>query len=507
LDLDLPKAGTVLEPRTAIVSLVVGVSVTMLASVIPAIRATRVPAVAALREGAVLPKSRGQLGKVAAVGLTLFGAAALAQATLGGGSAGSVLMLLGVGVIALFIGIALVSPRLVRPLARIVGAPSRALGGTPGRLASENSVRNPGRTAATAAALMIGLALVTVVATVGNGLRNSDKAAIAGTIHSDRVVTAKNGFDPIPTNAGRALASVPGVAAVSAVRTDKARAAGATVDVNGVDPATITSLAHLRWSAGSDATLRGLGDDGVVVKRRFAKDHHLTVGSRVTVVSPTGIRRAYTVRGIVDPPAFDQVDAVFGELMITQRAFDQAFPRPKDAFTLVDLAPRAGASTERAMRTALAPYPDTKVSTKDAYVQDRANGVNKLLNLLYVLLALSVLVSLFGMINTLVLSTFERTRELGMLRAIGMTRRQVRRMVRHESIVTALIGAALGIGVGLGLSALVTRALAGQGLVFQVPTGSLVAFVVVAIGAGVLAAVLPARRAGRLDVLAALKYE
>ena len=170
---------------------------------------------------------------------------------------------------------------------------------------------------------------------------------------------------------------------------------------------------------------------------------------------------------------------------------------------------RGGATPQEtsALERALAPYPDSKVATRHDWVEERAGGIDQLLNLLYVLLALSVVVSLFGMMNTMVLSVFERTREIGMLRAVGMTRRQVRRMIRQESIVTALIGAALGLPLGVFLAYLVTKALANQGVSFAIPGTLLVSFVLVAFSAGVLAAIAPARRASRLRVLESLSYE
>jgi putative ABC transport system permease protein len=193
--------------------------------------------------------------------------------------------------------------------------------------------------------------------------------------------------------------------------------------------------------------------------------------------------------------------------MISRKAFDQGFPRPKDLFTFVNT--RGGATDARTaqLAQAIGGFPDVKARTKAQWVTKRSSGINILLNLLYVLLALSVIVSLFGMVNTLVLSVFERTRELGMLRAVGMTRRQVRRMVRQESVITALIGAALGLPLGLFLAALVTRGLSKYGVGFYVPVLSLVIFAIVAILAGIVAAIMPARRAARLNVLRALQYE
>jgi putative ABC transport system permease protein len=202
-----------------------------------------------------------------------------------------------------------------------------------------------------------------------------------------------------------------------------------------------------------------------------------------------------------------KIDPLVGKVVISDRAFDGSFPRPSNIYSFVNMRGGETAANEAALEKALEPFPAAVAYTKAGWVDKRASGIDTLLNLLYVLLALSVIVSLFGMVNTLVLSVFERTREIGMLRAIGMTRRQVRRMIRQESVITALIGAGLGLPLGIFLAAVFTQVLSDQGIGFSLPVGSLITFTIVAILAGILAAVLPARRAARLDVLEALHYE
>ncbi|MGH3084882.1 MAG: ABC transporter permease, partial [Gaiellaceae bacterium] len=508
LQLDLPQTGTVFQTRTVVVSLLVGVGITLVATVGPALRATRVPPIAAIREGSILPRSRfAPVAPFVALGLIAAGAAAFGTALgVGALQTRSVLLLIAVGCISVFLGVGLIASRLVRPLVKVVGQPARHGGGEAGRLASENAVRNPSRTASTAAALMIGLALVTVVATLGTSMRNSDKASIASQLDTDFVVTSENGFDVFQAQAGDLIASVPGVGIVTNVRQEKARIAGATATVHGVDP-TIGETARFQWAEGNDALLADLGAGGVILKQRFADKHNLAVGSTVSLLTPAGERHSFTVRGLFQPAAFDRMDPFFGDVVMSRSAFDSAFARPQNILALVELGPDATPATLAGIRDVLDEYPGTIMRDEADYVTSRAAGVDKLLNLLYVLLALSVIVSLFGMINTLVLSTFERTRELGMLRAVGMTRRQVRRMVRHESVITALIGAALGLPIGVALAALMTRALSDQGLVFSVSIRDLAVFTIVAVVAGVVAAIAPARRAARLNVLAALHYE
>jgi putative ABC transport system permease protein len=508
LQLDLPQTGTVFASRTVIVSLVVGVLITLVATVVPAVRATRVPPISAVREGATLPPGRlARYRTVIALSTVGLAVALLAYGLfVKGVSTGPRLASLGFGMLALFVGVALTSSKLVRPIARVVGWPSRRFGGSMGRIARENAMRNPGRTAATAAALMIGLALVTFVATFGASLRNSDRNALRQQVTADYVVTSKNGWDPFPVVDGNAVKSVPGVQLVSSVRNDQAKVLGDEARVDGIDSAA-GRIYHYDWVSGSDATLSQLGREGAVVRKKFATKHHLAVGSRLTVLDPAGGRNVYVVKGIFDQPKVSSLDPVLGSVGISQAAFDATFPRPKNVYTFVKVAGGESAAMTTALEKALAPYPDVKVRTRDTWVDWRSKGIDKLLNLLYVLLALSVIVSLFGMINTLVLSVFERTRELGMMRAVGVTRRQVRRLVRHESVITALIGASLGLPLGLFLAGLVTKALSNQGIGYAVPVPTLIVFAVVAVVAGILAAVMPARRASRLNVLSALQYE
>ena len=505
LGINLPQAGMALAGRTIIVSLLVGTLVTMAAGLFPAIRATRVPPISAVREGAVLPTSRHAHRRPYVAGaVMLLGMAVVVQALFATSGAQSVLVLLGAGTLLLFIGVALVSSYVVRPLVSVVGGPARALGGAAGRLAVANSVRNTSRTAATAAALMIGLALIAFVATLGAGLRSSTKDALSKQVKADYVLTpSSTGSASFPTQTATALARVHGVKVVSAVRTDRANVAGARTTVGGVDLATIGAVYRFAWKNGSDAVLSHLGD-GAIVESSYATKHHLGVGSKFTLQTPNGTTRQVTVAATYHPP---QADPVLPTVVISQAAFDSAFPTPQDAQAFVNVNGRPGAAMTAELKRALGAYPDAKIQTRAAWVTAQAKSVDQVLDLFYVLLALSVIISVFGMVNTLVLAVFERTRELGMLRAIGMSRRQMRRMIRHESIVTALIGAALGLPLGVLLAALTTSALGSLGIGFHLPGVQLTAFVVLAVVAGISAAVLPARRAARLNVLNALQYE
>jgi putative ABC transport system permease protein len=504
--IDLPQAGTVFATRTIIVSLLVGTLVTVLASLVPAVRATRVPPISAVREGAELPKSRfAPYAPYVALGTIAVAVASLGAGLFASGlGTANVLLLLGLGVIALFIGVALLSSHLVKPLAALVGWPAGRIAGSAGRLARENSIRNPGRTAATAAALMIGLALVAVVSVLGASLRDSVESAADKQLDADYVIAHENGFDPLPTDAGDAVAAAEGVELATNVRYDQARAEGSEVDVTGIDPATIGTFYDFAWVEGSEGALDRLGGDGAIVEESFADDHDLALGSRFTVQTASGDELSVVVRGIYDPP---ELDALLGAVNISQRNFDSSFPRPRNLFSFANVRGGESDAATQALEGTVAGFPDAKLHTESGFVSSRTEDFSTILNLLYVLLAFSVVVSLFGMVNTLVLSVFERTRELGMLRAVGMTRRQARRMIRHESVITALIGAALGLPLGIFLAGLITAALSQYGVDFSLPIVPLVVFAVVAIVAGIFAAIMPARRAARLNVLRALQYE
>jgi putative ABC transport system permease protein len=500
LGVDLPEASTVIATRTVTVSMIVGTSVTVLASVLPARRATRVPPIAAVREGSTLPPSRFAAHSAkSGIAVLLASLAAIATGMFAGVAGALMALLLGLGVLGLFMGIALLAPSLVKPLARVVGWPARRVGGVAGDLAGANAVRNPGRTASTAAALMIGLTLVTVVAALGAGITAGTKAAISDQIHADYVVDGNEDL-PFRADEGAKLASTPGVKAASHVRADEALVRGKENTITGVDPATIARFYAFKWTSGSERTLGQLGSDGALVTKSYAKGEHLKVGSPVSVTTPSGAKRTLVVRGIYDPPSANQL---LGDVSMSQQAFDKAFENPKNMFTF--LAADAGA--DQALKAGAKNISDAKLHTGAAYPKDATKDMAIVLAMLYVLLGFSVVVSLFGMVNTMVLSVFERTREIGMLRTIGMTRRQARRMIRQESVITALIGAALGLGLGLFLSGLVSGAVGSESLPFTVPVPTLAAFTLLSVLAGIGAAIMPARRASRLNVLDALHYE
>ena len=506
LDLELPTANMVYATRTIVVSLLVGTIITLVAGLFPAIRATRVPPIAAVREGYTLPKSRLSpfvpYIAVAVIGLSLFllGYSMFKDDL----DTGSRLLSIAGGVILLFIGVAMISSRLVRPLAAIVGLPARAIGGAAGKLARGNSVRNPGRTASTAAALMIGIALVTFVAVLANGMKASNREAIEDQVAADYVVTAQDGFTPFVAAAGDAVAGSPDAEVVANVRSDLGKVDDASTYVTGIDPQTILQTYNFDWKEGDDSLVQNLTNDQAIVDSKFAEDHDIAVGDTISVLMPSGETLEQQVVGLYEPPPFYPL---LGGVSVTTETFDSAYDRPRNQFTFVNVPNGASTATTESLEAAVAEFPDAKIQTREDWITQQDEDFNQFLIMLYVLLALSVIVSIFGMVNTLVLSVYERTRELGMLRAVGMTKRQARRMVRHESVITALIGAALGLPLGIFLAALVTRALQEFDVRFSIPWDQLVIFAIIAVIVGILAAIMPARRAAKLNVLRALQYE
>jgi putative ABC transport system permease protein len=368
-------------------------------------------------------------------------------------------------------------------------------------IGGENSRRDPQRTASTAAALMIGLALVTVVATLAAAIIKPFEDAVDQIFTADYAITAQNNFSPIPPSVAAAAASTVGLESIASVRGGDGKAFGKTIQVTAVDPQAAEVLT-LRWQDGAQAVLGQLDSDGAIVAKSYAKSHRLVRGSPISVLTPSGSTIQLKIAGIFDPPSGG---SPFGQVTISSATFDRNYAAPQNLFTFAKLRGGVNEANTQSLEASLKAFPNAKVATRAQFKSNQISGIKSVLNILYVLLALSVVVSLFGIVNTLVLTVFERTRELGMMRAIGMTRRQTRRMIRHESVIIALIGAALGIALGLILAGLLIARV--DFMSFALPTSQLITFAVVAVLVGIFAAIFPARRAARLNPLEALQYE
>ncbi len=511
---DLPDSGTVLETRTIVVSLLVGIGVTVLAGLAPAIRATRVPPLAAMREGVGIPPrplpTRRQLIARFLIGLVVVLAASLIAHVLG------VVLLIAwcLRALRLWVRLRRGGERPARHY-RIVPALARAIGsliawrGITARLAQENSIRQPGRTLTTAAALTVGLALVTLVAVLADGTKATIDRAVSRTFAGNLIVENSQASNEaaIPALVAPALRRVHGVATVTAVAFTAGRMHGSTsnVSVTAVEPETFGRVYRVEWKQGSDAALLALDDSGTILAKAYAESHHLKIGQTVSLLTPTGRHVSLRVLGIASDNA-----RLLGNFTISLALARQAFGLREDALDFV--AYQKGFSDSQVQpavnRLLASQFPQARSRTAAQFKADQANQINTLLALIYVLLALSVIVSLFGIVNTLILSIYERTRELGMMRAIGTSRRQVRQMIRYESVITALIGGVFGLVIGVvGAVLITTFTLSGSGYVQAFPIGTLIILLVVAALAGLLAAQLPARRAARLDMLQALASE
>lgn len=500
LGTELPGGALLLKPRTVVAAFVVGVLVTAMAAIVPAVRASRVPPVAAMRDAATPDKSL-TVPTLVGSAVAALGVVAIGIALSGIGDA--TLPVLGVGVLLTFLGVAGLSPLLSKP---VVSGFGRVLSwGTPSRLGRRNAGRNPRRTAVTAAALMIGLALVSAVSVLGASLKASVEEVIEGSLGADVIVTntafaepsGQTGFDPAVLDRVR---GIDGVQDTVAIHVALGTVAGSKDEfLAAADTAAAQKVFGLTAKEGS---LDGLGERELVTDEDQAKDKGWTVGSTIPVTLPKGGKQTFTVAGI-----YTKSETVSGIVLPLSQVknFDgelayQGFVTLRDGTD--------GEALTKQISDLMKPYPAVAVTDRSGFIEQQTRQVDQIVGILTVLLVLAVLIALLGIVNTLALSVIERTRELGMLRAVGLSRTQTKRMVRTEAVIIAVFGAVLGLILGTALGAAVAYALRDEGVTsIAFPWVNMIAFLLFAVVAGVVAAWWPALRASRLNVLQAIATE
>jgi putative ABC transport system permease protein len=493
--LDLSGTPLVFEWTTGVIGYAVGIVVTLIAAYLPARRASRIAPVAAMRDDIALPESSLRRRMIVGVALTLLGAGMMTAGLVGEGNTGA--SMVGIGVLGVLLGVALMSPVLGRPVLQGLGAAYRAAFGTVGTLAQENTLRNPRRTAATASALMIGLALVTTMSVLGASINKSIEVAVQEEFTTDYLVSSPT-FQTFSTGIAERIRDIDGIGEVV-----QQQSLGSAIDGDGsfisaADGAAVAATYDINLAAGTLDVGRG----GIALSEPTADSLGVDVGDSVTLTFPAGDERA-EVQGI-----YEQSN-ILNDALVPFSTLEAAQIPRQDSVVSVNAA--EGTSPDElgtALEEVVADLPIVTVQNQEDFTEAQRASVNTLLYLIYALLGLAIVIAVLGIVNTLALSVIERTREVGLLRAVGLSRRQLRRMVRLEAIAIAVLGAVLGIVMGLVFGVVLQQALADQGITdLAVPVWQLVLFVVVAAVVGVLAAVLPARRAARLDILKAIMTE
>jgi putative ABC transport system permease protein len=493
--IEVPTTTLQVEPRTVVAALLVGVVVTVLAALLPARQATKVAPIAALRAVDAPAKPIGRVRIALGVTLTALGGAGLAWSIAEEGQ----LSLAGIAMLLTLAGVLVLAPVIGGAVTRVVGVPLARLGGTTAKLARQNALRNPRRTASTATALMIGLALVSTVTVVASSMKASVAEVVADSNRADFILKAASQAAPgLPPKLAEQLRAVDGVDTVAEMRYGAAQVDGATTFVGAVDPATVDAAADLQVKSGSIAAL---DDRSVFVSTKVAQQRGWGIGDTVEITYAQTGAHLFTLAGTFANTAMTGTD-----YLTTLATHDAHGGTPLDIAVLVVAQPGVDLDQLRTrMDAVVAAYPNAQLDDAASFSEAQAQTIDQLLAIVTMLLALAVIIALLGIVNTLALSVFERTRELGLLRAVGMTRRQVRAVVRWESVIVAVLGALLGAVLGLAFGVALTRGLAGEGLsVVDVPGARLALYVVAAAFAGVLAAIAPARRAAKVDVLRAV---
>jgi putative ABC transport system permease protein len=486
----LPTGPLVFEPRTVVVGLAVGIGVTVISAVSPARRAVRIPPVAAITDrqgGNEVPARRR-----AVRGGAVFGVGAVLLAV---GLSVPIAALVGLGALAIFVGTSMVAPALARPLASAIGRPVARLAGMPGRLGRENSMRSPRRTAQTASALMVGIALVSAMSVFGASISASATSSVDGALKANLIVTGTNsGPGSFTRSLADELATLPGVNASLIAYGGQFEVRQSVESLKGVTTQGLSQTVNLHLISGN---IGSLNQGELLMDSSTAKSDHVSVGDKVPVKFALTGASTMRIGGIF------KANALIGSYLVGQDFYLAHYTQPLPGAVLLKTnAGNVAQSVENTVERILKPYQTVQVQTKSQFEKSQISGINALLGLVYALLALAVFIALIGIVNTLMLSVFERTREIGLLRAVGMKRRQVRAMVRSEAVIISVFGAVIGIvvGTGLGLALVSSLKLTNS----SVPVRSLVVFLVLSALLGLVAATWPARRAARLDVLAAI---
>jgi putative ABC transport system permease protein len=491
----LPSGPLVFQSRTVIAALIVGIGVTMISAISPARRAVRIAPVAAIseHEGDTTESSgrRLVLGSIfALVGIALLAVGLTLPA----------IQLVGVGAIAAFVGIGMLAPVVARPMASALGRPLAGMLGISGRLGRENSMRSPRRTAQTSSALMVGLALVSTIAVFGASLSKSATASVDNAISADYIITVSGngGQGGFSSSVAAAASRVPGVTAVSTVYNDQFEVQNSVTSLTSVSTDHLAQTVKLRMDSGTGAPALTAGK--LLIDTTTANTKHLKVGSVVPVKFAQTGNSTMTIGGVFKP------NALLGAYLVGDGFFLSHFDNPLPIAVL--LRSSSGPTISSAVDKGLSAYPNLKIQTRAEFQKSQEAQINQLLGLIYALLALAVVIALIGIVNTLMLSVFERTHEIGLLRAVGMRRRQIRSMIRSESVIIAVFGAIIGIIVGSLLGTAFAASLKQQGITnIVIPVASLVVFLILSALLGLGAAAWPARRAAKLDVLAAIASE
>ena len=506
---DLPTTSLVVTPGTVVLALVIGLVVTLVAAVLPAIRATRVPPLAALRDVAIDRSGASRLRLAGGVLVLLFGAFALSAAWTQDGDTDAI-PTVGLGALLIIIGAIVIGPVLAGPSSKALGAPLPRLRGVTGRLAAENAARSPKRTSATASALLIGVALVAFITVFAASATKSVEAEVGRGFAADFVVQSESGaFGPpggFPASVTEAVAGVEGVDTVVPVGFGGAEftypdGEKATNFLTSVEPDGLLTVMTPRMAEGS--SMEDLTDGGIILDVAAIDDHAAEVGETVTVTVPGGDSVDLEIQGFSDDLT------LLGAFTITRDTYASIVPELLDiqVFGTID----DGADLDQVMadvEEATSATPAIEVLDKDGFIGSIVDQITSFVTVIYGLLVLSIIIALIGIANTLSLSINERTRELGLLRAVGMNRPQLRATVRWEAVIISVLGALVGIAIGILLSWALVTSLEGFGLnQFALPIGSLVVIVVLAAAIGVLASILPARRAAKLAILDAIAHE